>query len=123
MVQGEVGLNDNESINKIKRQKTQDVWQQNLLITTKESKAGGSRCDAMSNYGEQIGDLKRNFLKWEDKLWQYTLHSPIVKKHERTPSFANKLSIGMKNLIHNNEGNDAKDNLGSNKRFVLNSLI
>ena len=121
--QSEVGLSENKSINKIRSQRTQEAWQQNSLIITKELKAGGSRYDSMPNYGEQIEGLKRSVLKWEDKLLQYILHSPIVQKHERTPSFMNKLPIGLKNLIHTNEGSGEENNLGSNKRYALNSLI
>ena len=116
MVKSEIGLSQNESLNKIKRQRTQDVCQNNQLMVTKELKAGGSRYDAMSNLGEQIEDFKKSVSKCEDKLIQYTLHSPIVQKHERTPSFLNKLPVNLKNLINNNEGGVSENFAGSNRR-------
>lgn len=89
---------------KIKRQKTQVVTKSKLLAAMDTLK-GFSRLDSVAYQNDQLENLRKNVTRSTSKIIQYALNSPIVQKHERTPSFINKLPTELKQMISEN-GND-----------------
>lgn len=86
----------------LKRQKTQDPTSKNFALVMGDSKSVNLSRFNKSNHGDPLDEISRAVSKNENKLMTYALTSPIVQKHERTPSFLNKLPFEIKNTIINN---------------------
>lgn len=99
----------------ITRQRTQDPsTEQNILLATNDNKKPFSRNGGYSNLGDPLEELKKDVNQRSNKIMNYALVSPIIQRHERTPSFINKLPTEIKQNMITATLSNASDNSKSN---------